>query len=105
MAAERTGEPSRIVVWLDRRRRPVEADSGAHAPVGDLAPYQGGEETHDDYRHRMIVNLLAFVFCIVLVAAGIWLFTKIAEMRANQDCVLSGRRGCTPVEIPDRSRW
>jgi hypothetical protein len=25
-------------------------------------------------------------------------------MRKNQDCVLSGRRGCTPVEV-QHDRW
>jgi len=25
-------------------------------------------------------------------------------MRKNQDCVLSGRRGCTPVEVT-KGRW
>jgi hypothetical protein len=25
-------------------------------------------------------------------------------MRKNQDCVLSGRRGCTPVEVT-KDRW
>ena len=27
-----------------------------------------------------------------------------ATMRKNQDCVLSGRRGCTPVEVT-KDRW
>lgn len=104
MAGERTEETSRII-RLDRHRRSAAAENDPHASLGNLAPYQGGEETHDEYRHRMFVNLLAFVFCAVLVAAGIWLFAKIAEMRTNQDCVLSGRRACTPVEVHDRSRW
>ena len=29
---------------------------------------------------------------------AIWLADTMADMRRNQDCVLSGRRGCTPVE-------
>ena len=61
-------------------------------------------ENPDDYRHRMAVNVVAFVFVIGLIAAGIWLADTMAAMRKNQDCVLSGRRGCTPVEVT-KDRW
>jgi hypothetical protein len=27
-----------------------------------------------------------------------------AHMRKNQDCVLIGRPGCTPVDVPPRQR-
>ena len=62
-----------------------------------------GEE--DDYRHRMIVNIAAFCIAVLLVLAGVWLATTMAEMRKNQDCVLSGRRGCTPVDAPPADRF
>jgi hypothetical protein len=39
------------------------------------------------------------LFTVALAAAGVWLAIQIAEMRRNQDCVLSGRRNCTPVDI------
>jgi hypothetical protein len=72
-------------------------------PVEGLAKYEGGE--HDDnYRHRMMVNVAALVFTVVLAIAGAWLVIQIADMRKNQDCVLSGRRNCTPIDVkvPDR---
>lgn len=72
-------------------------------PVDDLTKYQTPEST-DDYRHRMVVNVAAFIFVIALIGAGIWLADTMAQMRKNQDCVLSGRRGCTPVEVPQQ-RW
>ena len=53
----------------------------------------------------MIVNGLALLVCIGLVAAGIWLANTMANMRKNQDCVLAGRKNCTPIEVPSRSRW
>lgn len=60
----------------------------------------------DDYRHRMIVNLAAFVFVILLVGAGYWLADTMARLRKDQDCVLSGRRNCNPVAVePPRNRW
>jgi hypothetical protein len=67
-------------------------------PADSLAKYEGGT-ADDDYRHRMMVNLAALVFTVLLGMAGGWLALQIAEMRKNQDCVLSGRRNCTPIEV------
>jgi hypothetical protein len=72
-------------------------------PVEDLAKYEHDEGT-DDYRHRMIVNVVAFAFIVALIGAGLWLADTMAQIRKNQDCVLSGRRGCTPVEVT-KERW
>ena len=83
-----------------RRGRPAPPPP---APVEDLAKYQRSEGA-DDYRHRMIVNVLAFLFVVGLIGAGIWLADTMAQMRKNQDCVLSGRSGCTPVEF-NKDRW
>jgi hypothetical protein len=93
---------SRVVGF--RPRRPFGASRAPVPPVvEDLAKYERGE-TQDDYHHRMIVNVIAFVFVIGLIAAGLWLADTMAAMRKNQDCVLSGRRGCTPVEVT-KDRW
>jgi hypothetical protein len=72
-------------------------------PSEDLGKYQRGDGS-DDYRHRMIMNVAAFVFVAALIGVGLWLADTMAQMRKNQDCVLSGRRGCTPVEV-NRERW
>lgn len=56
---------------------------------------------HDEFRHRMLTNLAAFVFTAGLTAAGIWLAVSIAELRQTQDCVLAGHRNCAPL-IPSR---
>jgi hypothetical protein len=68
-------------------------------PVEGLAKYEGGEVDDDNYRHRMMVNLAALAFTVVLAIAGAWLAIQIADMRRNQDCVLSGRRNCAPIDV------
>ena len=73
------------------------------SPVPDLARYERGDGA-DDYRHRMMVNMAAFVAVLALIAAGLWLADRMAQMRRDQDCVLSGRRGCTPVEFEPQRR-
>jgi hypothetical protein len=58
-----------------------------------------GAEREESYRHRMMVNLAALAFTAVLSIVGVWLVSQIADMRKNQDCVLSGRRNCTPIDV------
>ncbi|MGB9370237.1 MAG: hypothetical protein WCE79_29935 [Xanthobacteraceae bacterium] len=67
-------------------------------PVEGIEKYAVAEP--DNYRQRMINNGLAFAFVLLLVAVGVWLADTIAEMRRNQDCVLSGRRNCAHVNVP-----
>ena len=95
------GSPSSFesrVVPLRRGPAGTHAPVTAPPPVADLAKFEVSAET-DDYRHRMIVNLAAFLFLAALVGGGLWLVDTMAQMRKDQDCVLSGRRGCTPVEV------
>lgn len=87
------GDKGRVVPFV-RREKPR-----GPSPVQDLGKY-APTEGDDDYRHRMINNGLALAACVFLVIVGVWLANSIAEMRKNQDCVLSGRRGCTPVDVP-----
>ena len=94
-----TEERGRLLRFRHRRSRPPRPDE----PVDDLAKYQSGGE-HDDYRHRMIMNVAAFVFVVALIGAGLWLADTMAAMRKSQDCVLAGRRGCAPVEV-NHQRW
>jgi hypothetical protein len=68
------------------------------SPVDDLAEYERDPD-EDNYRHRMTVNLAAFLAVVVLALAGAWLAFKLAEMRKNQDCILSGRRNCMPIDM------
>jgi hypothetical protein len=72
--------------------------------VQDLEKFEHAGED-DDYGHRMVVNSVAFILAVLLIVAGVWLAMTIADMRKNQDCVLSGRRGCTPVEAPPADRF
>lgn len=73
-------------------------------PVADLKRYEHGADEPDDYRHRMVMNGLALAATIVLIAVGLWIADVMAQMRKDQDCVLTGRRGCTPVEAPPQPR-
>jgi hypothetical protein len=109
MTGPQSDERGRVVPL--RPRRPTadndnrNASSAPEQSVGDLRRFEAREDAPDDYRHRMLVNVLALLVCIFLVMGGVWIATKMAQMRKDQDCVLSGRRGCTPVDVPVNSRW
>ena len=51
------------------------------------------------------MNGAALLVVLLLTVVGIWIANTMAEMRKNQDCVLSGRRDCTPVNISPSPRW
>jgi hypothetical protein len=78
-------------------RRAQRAEKPAPSPVDDFRKYEG-EEIEDNYRHRMLVNLAALLATIILALAGAWLAVQMADLRKKQDCVLSGRRNCAPID-------
>ena len=73
-------------------------------PVPDLEKFEHPPDQPDDFRHRMMMNGLGLLVTVVLIAAGLWIAEVMAHMRKDQDCVLTGRAGCTPVEVPIRPR-
>jgi hypothetical protein len=72
-------------------------------PVDDFSKYSRGSDD-EDYRHRMVNNLLAFLVLCLIVYCGIWLANTMAQMRRDQDCVLMGRTNCAPIRIPNDVR-
>lgn len=82
--------------WGAKRSRPPVEDG--RPPVEGLGHYEGGD-ADDSYRHRMLVNLAALIFTVALAGAGAWLALQIADIKQKQDCVLSGRRDCAPIDL------
>lgn len=71
----------------------------------ELAKYTDPPESAEDYRQRMWVNAAVFLVVLALIGAALWLADTMATMRRNQDCVLSGRSGCTHVDAGPSHRW
>jgi hypothetical protein len=75
----------------------------ADEPIDDLAQYEQ-EEEEIDYRHRMMMNVMAVVVVSLLVGAGVWIADTIADMQKIQDCAMQGRQNCAPIEVPPPKR-
>ena len=88
-----------------RQRGSLFARNAPRPPhVPDLEKFERAPEEPDDFRHRMTMNLLGLAVTVALVVTGIWIADVMAHMRKDQDCVLIGRPGCTPVDVPVRPR-
>jgi len=70
------------------------------SPVEGLEKYIYRNDAAEDDRHRMMVNAAAAAVLLVLIVCGVWLADTIAAMRDRQDCALSGRSNCAPIERP-----
>ena len=68
--------------------------------ASDLSRYEKTPDEPDDFRHRMLANAAAFAMTAALIGIGIWLAISIADLRKTQDCVLTGRRDCAHISVP-----
>ena len=104
---QRDEEKGRILLFRPRipraRNDNVRRPGPRPSPVDDLSKYEQTRE-NESYRHRMVNNLLAFLVLSLIVYCGIWLANTMAQLRANQDCALTGRTNCAPIKIPLESR-
>ena len=65
----------------------------------DLAQYEE-EDLHIDYRHRMLMNVIAVMVVSALIGAGVWIADTISDMEKTQDCLMQGRQNCAPIVVP-----
>lgn len=106
---QQPSDPGRVVpfkapVSESMKRVPAANTASDSSPVRDVSQYERDGDEPDDYRHRMKMNAITAVLLAVLVGGGIWLIDTMAQMRKNQDCVLSGRRDCAPISVPPNDR-
>lgn len=46
--------------------------------------------------------LVGLVIAVVLLVVGLWLARELRSASRIQDCVMSGRSNCQPIEVPPR---
>jgi hypothetical protein len=92
-----------ILQFQLRRRLPVAPQPvpmrGGHAETfDDLAQYEE-EDAHINYRHRMLMNVIAVMIVSALLGVGVWIAGTITNMEKTQDCVMQGRQNCAPISM------
>jgi hypothetical protein len=98
----RTEERGRVLAF---RPRPARSRNDkllrehARSPVPDLSRFQRLPHD-DDYRHRMLMNALAFAVLSVMVFFGVWIAENMTERAKTQDCILLDRTNCAPIPVP-----
>jgi hypothetical protein len=96
-------ETGRVILFRPRQagsRWPSKARP-AQGAVGLGNPQSARED--DDPRHRRFIHALGLAYCLILAVAGVWLANEFTEMKRIEDCVLSGRSGCIPINVAARS--
>jgi hypothetical protein len=74
--------PFRPHGFVPRLKSSLESyDLTGDSPVEDLRKYKHASETNDDFRHRVLVNLLAATVVIVLMVIGSWMADTIMSSR------------------------
>ena len=89
----------RVAPPAPRDPAPSPHAGGEAEPADDLAPYEE-EDANVDYRHRMVMNMIAVGIVTFLVGLGVWIADTIGDMEKAQDCVMQGRQNCAPIEVP-----
>ena len=57
-----------------------------------------------DDEARRTAALMGFIVVLVLAIAGIVLVRELRSNAGLEDCLMSGRRNCAPIETPPRPR-
>jgi hypothetical protein len=62
-------------------------------------PQPRGPEEDD---RRLTASLAGLAIALLLLVAGLFLAHKLSDMAKLQDCFMSGRTNCVPIDVPAR---
>ena len=66
--------------------------------TGDMNDPQG-DRPEPDSRRPAVIGL---ILVLALVVAGYFLMTALRQNATLEDCLMSGRKNCAPIEVPAR---
>ena len=68
-------------------------------PRVKLMNHRPGDGDHDADQRRSAA-LIGLIIILALAIAGVWLVRELREKSALEDCLMSGRTNCAPIETP-----
>jgi len=92
------------VIDFQPRAKKIHGTTDGPAKVGSPSGPEGSNGRRKapiDYRQRMMANLAAAVFAVILAGLGVWLVTTLNHMRQTQDCIMMGLRNCGDGSSPN----
>jgi hypothetical protein len=81
--------------------RLVRSDTMGDPPVAGMERYECGSENEEDYRHRMLINLLAAVFLLALIITGTWIVNTIAQTTQEGRNIARTVRGTSATALEE----
>ncbi len=60
------------------------------------------EDGEDEADQRRSAALIGLIIILALAIAGVWLVRELREKSRLEDCLMSGRHNCAPIEVPVR---
>jgi hypothetical protein len=57
---------------------------------------------NDEADQRRSTALIGLIIILALAIAGVWLVRELREKSRLEDCLMSGRTNCAPIEVPSR---
>ena len=71
-------------------------ESGNRSPLGVPRNHGGGDDRAPSSRAVLAFFAILAVMCV----GGYFLLMKLIDMSRQEDCMLSGRRNCVPIDVP-----
>ena len=62
----------------------------------------GSEDGDRDADERRSTALIGLIIILALAIAGVLLVRELRERSRLEDCLMSGRTNCAPIEVPSR---
>ena len=62
----------------------------------------GSSETEDEADNRRTAALVGLIIVLTLAIAAVVLVRELAKESRLEDCLMSGRTNCAPIEVPSR---
>ncbi|HLY46275.1 MAG TPA: hypothetical protein VKQ73_11900 [Stellaceae bacterium] len=65
---------------------------------------RGRDAGDTEGEERRTAALMGLIVILVLAIAGVILVRELGKKASLEDCLMSGRRNCAPIEMPSRQR-
>jgi hypothetical protein len=76
----------------------MHGEIGDHGGQGTPRKPRPPDDDGGDEQGRSLMNLAALVFVILLVIGGVWLAKVLQRHARLEDCLMSGRTNCAPID-------